>query len=146
MVFARADALVNLSERVLGAGAERAGCAWRTSARNRPATGCCTSIRKGTQTDQTLEAVEDCRRNGVIPELSFMLAPPQDPEGETETDVRVHPPDQTGQSAAEIMVYIYTPLPPDSLPANSRSRAAATALLDLNGRSDPLSADAGGMD
>jgi anaerobic magnesium-protoporphyrin IX monomethyl ester cyclase len=36
-------------------------------------------IRKGTTRDQTLEAVEICRSHGVIPELSFMLAPPQDP-------------------------------------------------------------------
>ena len=55
--------------------------------------------------------VETCRRHGVIPELSFMLAPPQDPEGETERTFdfirlikRVHP-------ATEVMIYIYTPLP-----------------------------------
>ena len=41
--FARADALLNLSEQLLGAGAGRAGCAWRTSAPNLPATGCCTT-------------------------------------------------------------------------------------------------------
>ena len=69
-------------------------------------------IRKGTRTDQTLEAVEICRGNGVTPELSFMLAPPQDPEGETESTFefirhikRIHP--QT-----EIMLYVYAPLPP----------------------------------
>ncbi len=42
------------------------------------------SIRKGTRSEQTLEVAELCRRNGVIPELSFMVAPPEDPEGETE--------------------------------------------------------------
>jgi len=41
-------------------------------------------IRKGTSADQTFAAIEQCRSHGVIPELSFMLAPPQDPEGETE--------------------------------------------------------------
>ena len=55
-------------------------------------------IRKGTRTDQTLAAIETCRSHGVIPELSFMLAPPQDPEGETETHLRVHPPDQARSS------------------------------------------------
>ena len=55
-------------------------------------------IRKGTRIDQTLAVVEKCRSNGVIPELSFMLAPPQDPEGETETDLRVHPPYQAAPS------------------------------------------------
>ncbi len=68
--------------------------------------------RKGTRADQTLEAVDRCRANGVIPELSFMLAPPQDPEGETERTFeyirhikRIHP-------ATEIMLYVYAPLPP----------------------------------
>jgi anaerobic magnesium-protoporphyrin IX monomethyl ester cyclase len=69
-------------------------------------------IRKGTKIDQTLEVVEKCRSNGVIPQLSFMLAPPQDPEGETERTFefirrikRLHP-------RTEVMLYIYTPLPP----------------------------------
>ena len=68
-------------------------------------------IRKGTRSDQTLAAVEQCRSHGVVPELSFMLAPPQDPEGETERTFefirmikRLHP-------ATEVMIYIYTPLP-----------------------------------
>ena len=80
-------------------------------------------IRKGTRTDQTLEAVEICRSNGVIPELSFMLAPPQDPEGETERTFefirhvkRVHP-------ETEIMLYIYTPLPPAPGKHESAGRA-----------------------
>ena len=51
-------------------------------------------VRKGTRTDQTLAAVEACRRNGVIPELSFMLAPPQDPEGRDRANFRIHPPRQ----------------------------------------------------
>ena len=69
-------------------------------------------VRKGTRVDQTLAVVEMCRRHGVIPELSFMVAPPQDPEGETEKTFefireikRIHP-------ATEIMIYVYTPLPP----------------------------------
>jgi len=69
-------------------------------------------MRKGTKTDQTLEAVERCRANGVVPELSFMLAPPHDPEGETERCFdfirrikRAHP-------GTEIMLYVNTPLPP----------------------------------
>ena len=69
-------------------------------------------VRKGTRADQTLAAVETCRRNGVVPELSFMLAPPEDPEGETERTFefirmikRLHPP-------TEIVLYIHTPLAP----------------------------------
>lgn len=72
-------------------------------------------MRKGTRADQTLAVVEACRANGVVPELSFMLAPPHDPEGETEMTFsfirqvkRLHP-------GAEIMLHIHTPLPPRRL-------------------------------
>ncbi len=108
--FARSDALLNLSDR-----------SWalvRKSALRMAYIGAESSsdwllhdVRKGTSTDQTLAAVEKCRSNGVIPELSFMLAPPQDPEGETQRTFdfirhikRVHP-------GTEIMLYIYAPLP-----------------------------------
>lgn len=108
--FARSDALVNLSEQ-----------SWKLVKRSRlrmayigaesPSNWLLHDIRKGTRSDQTLAAIETCRAHGVIPELSFMLAPPQDPEGETERTFefirmikRVHP-------ATEVMIYIYTPLP-----------------------------------
>ncbi len=80
-------------------------------------------IRKGTRSDQTLAAIEQCRSHGVIPELSFMLAPPQDPEGETERTFefirvikRLHP-------ATEVMIYIYTPLPLRQRQHQRRGRA-----------------------
>lgn len=109
--FARADALVGLS-----------ASSWSLVRRSRlrmayigaesPSDWLLHDARKGTRADQTLAAVELCRGNGVIPELSFMLAPPQDPEGETERTFeyirhikRIHP-------ATEIMLYVYAPLPP----------------------------------
>jgi radical SAM superfamily enzyme YgiQ (UPF0313 family) len=91
-------------------------------------------IRKGTNRDQTLEAVEKCRSHGVIPELSFMLAPPQDPEGETEKTFefirlikRLHP-------ATEVMIYIYTPLPRRHDDRNPASLRAESALRDCDGK------------
>jgi hypothetical protein len=93
-------------------------------------------IRKGTKADQTLEAVRICRANGVIPELSFMLAPPQDPEGETEKTFqfvrevkRIHP-------RAEIVLYVYTPLPPSPHALNKlnpRAIEAAARIRDVDG-------------
>ena len=91
--FARSDALVNLSEK-----------SWALVKKSRlrmayigaesPSDWLLHDIRKGTNTDQTLEAIEKCRSHGVIPELSFMLAPPRDPGGGDRENVRVHPPDQ----------------------------------------------------
>jgi radical SAM superfamily enzyme YgiQ (UPF0313 family) len=112
--YARADALLGLS-----------AASWALVRRSRlrmayigaesPNDGLLRDMRKGTRADQTLAAVEVCRANGVVPELSFMLAPPQDPVGETERTFafirqvkRLHP-------GAEIMLHIHTPLPPRRL-------------------------------
>ena len=108
--FARSDALVNLSE-----------SSWALVKKSRlrmayigaesPSDWLLHDIRKGTRSDQTLEAIEACRRHGVIPELSFMLAPPQDPEGETERTFEFIRAIKRAHPATEVMIYIYTPLP-----------------------------------
>jgi radical SAM superfamily enzyme YgiQ (UPF0313 family) len=108
--FARSDALVNLSQQTWAL-VKKSRLRMAYIGAESPSDWLLHDIRKGTRSDQTLAAVETCRRHGVVPELSFMLAPPQDPEGETERTFefirmikRVHP-------ATEVMIYIYTPLP-----------------------------------
>jgi enoyl-CoA hydratase/carnithine racemase len=125
--FARSDALLNLSER-----------SWALVRKSRlrmayigaesPSDWLLHDVRKGTRPDQTLAAVELCRSNGVIPELSFMLAPPQDPEGDTERTFayirhikRIHP-------KTEVMIYIYAPLPP---PPGEAHRAVVRGISEL---------------
>src|SRR5581483_9728173 len=81
--YARADALLNLSH-----------AAWTLVRKSKlrmayigaesPNDALLKYIRKGTRSDQTLAVAELCRRQGVFPELSFVVAPPGDPEGETE--------------------------------------------------------------
>jgi anaerobic magnesium-protoporphyrin IX monomethyl ester cyclase len=83
--------------------------------------------------DQTLAVADLCRRNGVIPELSFMVAPPHDPEGETERTFEFIREVKRVNPHSEIIIYIYTPLPPESMPLHSRSRAAASELKDDRG-------------
>jgi radical SAM superfamily enzyme YgiQ (UPF0313 family) len=134
--YARADALLNLSAeswtlvrksklRMAYIGAES------------PNDALLKNIRKGTRSDQTLAVAELCRRQGVIPELSFMVAPPGDPEGETERTFEFIREVKRVNPHSEIIVYIYTPLPPESLPVRARVGAAASPLLDLHG--DPVS-------
>ena len=129
--YARADALVNLSAE-----------SWRLVRKSRlrmayigaetPNDKLLRSIRKGTRSDQTLEVAELCRSNGVIPELSFMVAPPEDPEGETERTFDFIRQVKRVNPQAEIIVYIYTPLPPGSVP--DAARLALTPLRDVQGR------------
>ena len=89
------------------------------------------SIRKGTRAEQTLQAAELCRRNGVIPELSFMVAPPEDPEGETERTFDFIREVKRVNPDAEIIVYVHTPLPPSVVP--NADRLGLPPLLDVKG-------------
>ncbi|HEY4973324.1 MAG TPA: radical SAM protein, partial [Steroidobacteraceae bacterium] len=130
--YARADALLGMS-----------ADAWRLVRKSQlrmayigaesPNDALLKSIRKGTKSDQTIAVAELCRRHGVIPELSFMVAPPDDPEGETERTFEFIRELKRVNPWTEIIIYIYTPLPADSLPINARLGAAATPLLDLDG-------------
>ena len=136
--FARSDALVNMSD-----------SSWALVKKSRlrmayigaesPSDWLLHDIRKGTSRDQTLEAIEKCRSYGVIPELSFMVAPPQDPEGETEKTFefiraikRLHP-------ATEVMIYVYTPLPQRHDERNATAIRAERALLDCDSQAGRFS-------
>ncbi|MDB6082421.1 MAG: Radical superfamily enzyme YgiQ, family [Gammaproteobacteria bacterium] len=130
--YARADALLGLSS-----------ASWALVRKSRlrmayigaesPNDAMLKNIRKGTTSDQTLAVADLCRRQGVIPELSFMVAPPHDPEGETERTFEFIREVKRVNPHSEIIVYVYTPLPATSLPLNSRSRAAAAPILDRAG-------------
>jgi len=130
--FARADALLGMSE-----------SSWKLVRASRlkmayigaesPSDQLLHDIRKGTRTDQTLAAVELCHHHGVVPELSFMLAPPQDPEGETERTFEFIRQIKSRYPRTEVMIYVYTPLPPR--PGSGERRPSAEAdLRDCDGR------------
>ena len=68
-------------------------------------------MRKGSRVEHTIEAARRCREYGVIPEFSFVLGGPEDPEGEIENTFQfirrikqVHP-------ACEVILYFYSPTP-----------------------------------
>jgi radical SAM superfamily enzyme YgiQ (UPF0313 family) len=133
--FARADALLNLSE-----------SSWKLVRKSRlrmayigaesPSGKMLKEIRKGTRPDQTLEVVELCRRHSVIPELSFMVAPPENTEEETEHTFEFIRELKRINPATEIVIYIYTPLPEHSRHEKDRAKRPGTPLRDFNG--DPL--------
>jgi len=131
--FGRADALLNMSAR-----------SWQLMRKSRlkmtyigaesPSDWLLHDVRKGTSTDQTMAAVELCRSHGVTPELSFMLAPPQDPEGETERTFEFIRHIKRAHPATEIMLYIYAPLPPAPGPRNLPVERSIAATTDRQGR------------
>jgi anaerobic magnesium-protoporphyrin IX monomethyl ester cyclase len=131
--FARSDALLNLSERSWAL-VRKSGLKMAYIGAESPSDWLLRDIRKGTRADQTVAVVDKCRSHGVIPELSFMVAPPQDPEGETEKTFdfireikRIHP-------ATEIMIYVYTPLPPSHAGDKVLETRSSTPLQDLEGK------------
>lgn len=130
--FARSDALLNLSDQSWAL-VRKSGLRMAYIGAESPSDWLLHDVRKGTRSDQTLAAVEKCRSQGVIPELSFMLAPPQDPEGETEKTFeyirrikRMHP-------STEIMIYVYTPLPLRPGHADAARASKKPELRDYRG-------------
>jgi radical SAM superfamily enzyme YgiQ (UPF0313 family) len=128
--YARSDALVNMSPE-----------SWKLVRKSRlkmayigaetPNDRLLRSIRKGTRSEQTLEVAEICRRNGVIPELSFMVGPPEDPEGETERTFDFIRRVKRLNPQSEIIVYVHTPLPPAAVP--NAQRLKLPELRDAHG-------------
>ena len=91
-------------------------------------------IRKGTRPDQTVEVVKLCRRQGVIPELSFMVAPPENTEEETERTFEFIRELKRINPDTEVVVYVYTPLPDESRHESDRRRRPPVAMRGLDGR------------
>ncbi len=128
--YARADALVGLSAQSWRL-VRQSGLRMAYIGAETPNDKLLKSIRKGTRSDQTLEVAELCRANGVVPELSFMVAPPEDPEGETERTFEFIRRVKRVNPAAEIIVYVYTPLPAEAVPDAARLKLAT--LRDRDG-------------
>jgi anaerobic magnesium-protoporphyrin IX monomethyl ester cyclase len=137
--FARADALVDLSE-TAWALVRKSGLKMAYIGAESPSDWLLHDVRKGTRSDQTLAAVEVCHRHGVTPELSFMLAPPQDPEGETERTFEFIRHIKQRYPRTEIMLYVYTPLP---VRPGMRAARRESVLRDCSGAAVrfPVSAD-----
>ena len=131
--YARADALLNLSAR-----------GWELVRKSRmrmayigaesPNGQMLKDIRKGTRPDQTVEVVKLCRRQGVIPEVSFMVAPPENTEEETERTFEFICELKRINPETEVIVYVYTPLPDESRHESDRRHRPPVAMRDLEGR------------
>ncbi len=95
--FARADALLNLSQRSWAL-VRKSKLRMAYIGAESPSDWLLHDVRKGTRTDQTLEAVELCRGNGVIPEALVHAGPAAGSGGRNRANVRVHPAHQASAS------------------------------------------------
>ena len=79
-------------------------------------------MHKGAKVEATVETARRCREAGIVPEFSFVLGGPEDPEGEIERTLAfvrklkgIHP-------GCEVILYFWTPTPrrsPEALRAKT---------------------------
>jgi radical SAM superfamily enzyme YgiQ (UPF0313 family) len=84
-------------------------------------------MKKGARVEHTYEVARRCRENGVVPEFSFVLGGPRDPEGEIEKTLdfikrlkAIHP-------ECEVVLYFYTPTPRRE-PSSEHTQAVGVRL------------------
>src|SRR4029079_9721804 len=77
-------------------------------------------MRKGSKVSHTFEVAVRCREYGVVPEFSFVLGGPEDPEGEIEKTFALLRRIKDVNPESEIVLYFYSPTP-------QRERGAARA-------------------
>jgi radical SAM superfamily enzyme YgiQ (UPF0313 family) len=68
-------------------------------------------MHKGSRAEHTLEVARRCRASGIIPELSFVLGGPEDPEGEIEKTFEFIRRLKRINPEVEIVLYFYSPTP-----------------------------------
>jgi hypothetical protein len=74
------------------------------------------SMNKGITAEQTLELAARIRHFGIIPEFSFVVGNPEDPEGDTRTTIDFIRRIKRLNPDAEIIVQHYIPTPhPDGM-------------------------------
>jgi hypothetical protein len=95
-------------------------------------------MRKGTRVEHTLEVAARCREFGVIPELSFILGGPDDPEGEVEKTFAFIRRVKALNPDAEVVLYFYSPTPQrERTPSGQRPDPSALPVLRTYGPSGP---------
>jgi radical SAM superfamily enzyme YgiQ (UPF0313 family) len=95
-------------------------------------------MRKGSRVEHTLEVAARCREFGVIPELSFVLGGPEDPEAEVEKTLRFVRRVKKLNPDAEIILYIYSPTPQrERAPSGQRPDPSALPVMRTYGPAGP---------
>jgi len=68
-------------------------------------------MKKGSRVEHTFEVARKTREHGIIPEFSFVLGGPEDPEGEVEKTLGFIKQIKAVHPACEVILYFYSPTP-----------------------------------
>ena len=106
----RIDTVVDYSDSTLEA-IRRAGCAMIFFGAESGSDWALKEMQKGITTAQTLELAERIRHFGIIPEFSFVVGNPSDPERDTAETLAFIRKIKRINPKSEIIIYHYTPVP-----------------------------------
>jgi anaerobic magnesium-protoporphyrin IX monomethyl ester cyclase len=84
-------------------------------------------MRKGSRVEHTLEVARRARAYGMIPEFSFILGAPEDPEGQIETTFEFIRKIKSLNPEAEFTLYFYSPTPQRQRGARSGAASGVTS-------------------
>lgn len=130
--YARADTLANFSPRTwdrLRASHLRMAYIGAEAASN----AVLRRMKKGSRAEHTIEVARLCREYGVIPEFSFVLGGPEDPEDEIENTLQFIKQLKAINPECEVILYFYSPTPQRA----SGSKKDARPLLASYGPGGP---------
>jgi anaerobic magnesium-protoporphyrin IX monomethyl ester cyclase len=95
-------------------------------------------MRKGARVDHTLEVAVRAREYGVVPEFSFILGGPEDPEGSIERTFSFIRRIKTLNPDSEIILYFYSPTPQRARASRGETKGpAGLPVLRAYGPSGP---------
>jgi hypothetical protein len=107
---ARVDIMSRFSDDTLAA-IKRAGCTMIFFGAESGSDWALKEMQKGITTEQTLLMAKRTRQFGIIPEFSFVIGNPRDPETDTRATLRFIRQLKKINPDSEIIIYHYTPVP-----------------------------------
>lgn len=139
--FARTDTLANFSERTWKL-IEKSGLRMTYLGAEAATDEVLRTFKKGTRVEHTVEVARRCQEHGVIPELSFILGGPEDPEGQIDDTFRFIRKLKSMVPSCEIVLYFYSPTPQRdrSRRPGDRAEARIPVLATYGPGGEPLPA------
>ncbi len=107
---ARVDVMSRYSDETLAA-LKRAGCTMIFFGAESGSNWALKEMQKGITTDQTILMAKRTRQFGIIPEFSFVIGNPRDPDADTRATLKFIRKLKRTNPASEIIMYHYTPVP-----------------------------------
>jgi radical SAM superfamily enzyme YgiQ (UPF0313 family) len=95
-------------------------------------------MKKGARVEHTIETAYRCREYGIIPEFSFVLGGPDDPEGEIDKTFAFIRRLKAAHPACEVILYFYSPTPRrERLTARTRDLGLRLPVMTQYGPDGP---------